>query len=182
MAEVGIQPLSFKGFIVYLAVGLVLLIFQTTISPWLGPWGYAPDFTLLLIINLGLIAPLVKGALLVALLGFLKDASGGGSLGLNPFIFLLIFLAIGQVRQNLDPKTPGYLLLFIFVFALAGAGLAWFLVYILGEPLNFISSCRSGPFSVCLISAVGTALVGPIFFWAFDRLQPMIEAAPEEET
>jgi len=174
--------LPFKGFVVYLAVGLILLVFQTTISPWLLPWGYYPDLTLLLIINLGLIAPLLKGAVLAAVLGFLKDAAGGGTLGLTPFVFFLIFLAIRYARQNLDPKTPGYLMLFIFVFSLAGGGLTWFLIYILGEPLDFLSLCRSGPLSVYLISTVVTTLVGPIFFWVFDHLRTMTGVAPEEET
>lgn len=165
-----------------MVAGLVVQILQTTIQPWVIPWGHGPDLSIILVVYLGLKAPLTSGAFLVTALGFLKDGGGGGILGINPGIFLLVFLAAALVRQRLDPNALWHLALFVLAFSVFAGVLAWGSFCLLGGSVDLISFSWSSPAVVYLVSALITALLGPPLFGLLDLLRPKAEPRPERET
>ena len=179
--DVRIQPLSFKGGMFFFITGFIMLIFQTTILGWIDPVGYGPDLCLILVLYLGFNAPLISGAVLVTALGFLKDATGGGAFGLHSCVFLVLFLLAGQLRGKIDPIAPWYQVIFILVFTVLSGGLVFLMLYLLGCSLPDLAGLWPDPGLICLISAVLTALVGPILFWLLGLAQPLLGPWPEEE-
>lgn len=163
-----------------MVIGLIVQILQTTIQPWMIPWGHGPDLSIILVVYLGLKAPLTSGAVLVTALGFLKDG-GGGIMGVNPGIFLLVFLAAALARQRLDPNAPWHLMMFILAFSVVAGVLAWGSFYLLGGTVDSISFSWFSPAVVYLVSALTTALLGPPLFHLLDLLRPKIEPQPERE-
>lgn len=164
-----------------MVIGLGVQILQTTIQPWVIPWGHGPDLSIILVVYLGLKAPLTSGAFLVTALGFLKDG-GGGIMGLNPGIFLLVFLAAALARRRLDPNAPWHLMLVFLAFSVLAGALAWGYFYLLGGTVDLISFSWSGPAVVYSVSALATALLGPPLFRLLDLLRPKVEPRPERET
>ena len=75
---------------VYFGCGLVFLLLQATVIPWLLPSYLKPDLLLILLIYLGLNENFRSGALLAYLLGCLLDVFAGHYFGLNGFVFLRI--------------------------------------------------------------------------------------------
>ncbi|MBU2550356.1 MAG: rod shape-determining protein MreD [Proteobacteria bacterium] len=180
--DVRIQPLSIKGWLYCLLTGFIVLLFQGSIEGWLIPDGFGPDLSLILVLYLGLFAPLHSGALIVTALGFFKDVSGGGAFGVHPGIFLVIFLLEGQLRQKIDPAAPWYQMLYIGAFTLVSGSMVWLSFYLLGGPSPAPPETFSNPMFAYLLSCLLTAGVGPIFFWLFDLIVPWFGLRTEAES
>lgn len=179
--EVRIKPLFFKGVLFFLITGLVLLLFQTIVQSWMAPNAYGPDLYIILIVYLGLNAPLTTGVILVAALGFLKDAASAGLLGFNPVLFLIVFLMASRIRQKLDPSAPGYLFILVFLFSLWAGLLNWAALYFFnGYPL-LLPDSFSNPAVSYLVSVLLTAFVGPFFFGLLDLLRPLVTDSSEQD-
>ncbi|MEW6261527.1 MAG: rod shape-determining protein MreD [Thermodesulfobacteriota bacterium] len=175
-------PLSWKGELFFSGVGVFLLMFQTTIQGWIDPWGFGPDLCLAVVIYTGLYTPLAASAALAVGLGFLKDATSGGVFGFYPGLFLIVSLAAGLARRKLDPAAPWYQVLIVFIFVLGAGGLTLAGLQFFGRPYNFLPSSWYSPAAALLISAVATALVGPLLFWMLDRVKPRTPADSGEES
>ena len=160
---------------------MAVLLFQTTVQAWIAPWGFAPDLYIILIIYLGLNAPVTTGAILVTALGFLKDATGGGVLGFYPGIFLIIFIVAGQARQKLDPAAPWYLIVFIFAFSIWAGILAWVGFYFFSGLLGHLPESWYSPPMVYVVSSIFTAVIGPPVFWLLNILKPLVGPPAEHE-
>lgn len=163
-----LRPLSFRGLVFFTLMGLVLLLWQNAIQPWLDPVGYGPDLFLVWVLYFGLNAPLASGAAIVTLLGFLNDAAGGRLFGLSPLIFMIIMFICHAVRQKIDPIPPWYLILFILGFVIVANGLTWLFLHILDKSFPLTPESFTSPTVVFFISAVMTSLVGPLLFYMMD--------------
>lgn len=163
-----IRPLSFRGLVFFALIGLVLLVWQNAVQPWLDPVGYGPDLLLVWVLYFGLNAPLASGAAIVTVLGFLNDASGGRLFGLSPLIFMIIMFICHAVRQKIDPIAPWYLILFILGFVIVANGLALLFLHILDKSFPLTPETLTSPTVVFFISAIMTSLVGPLLFYIMD--------------
>ena len=76
--------------LIYFGCGLLFLLLQSTVIPWLLPAYLKPDLLLILLIYLGLNENFRSGAFLAYLLGCLLDVFAGHYLGLYGFVFLTL--------------------------------------------------------------------------------------------
>lgn len=86
--------------------GLVLaVVLQTSVLPVHVADAFKPDLLLVAMVYLALRGPVASGALLVWILGLLKDIFSGLYLGLNAFSFLIIFIVIKNISDLLYAES-----------------------------------------------------------------------------
>lgn len=113
---------------IFFALGIILLILQTTLLQVLPEWVGKPDILFILIVFIAVRMDVFKGAVLVLLFGLLMDIFSGIYLGLHPVIYLMLFftlngvtrhLAINETVHQVPIVTISYLLTCsgIFIFA-----------------------------------------------------------------
>jgi rod shape-determining protein MreD len=118
--------------IIFLILGILLLVLQTTFLQLLPPWLGKPDMLFLLIVYISCQSEIVLGAVVVLLLGLLMDVFSGVFLGLYPVIYLLVFaffkgisrrIAINQFAYQVPLALITYLFvnigMFLFSYSLA---------------------------------------------------------------
>jgi rod shape-determining protein MreD len=150
------------------AVGLGFLLWQTAVQPHYDPRGYGPDLFLLVIIYLGLKAPVTGGASLAVFLGLCGDAAGGGVFGFSSGLHLIMVLGLALIRQQADPTAPLYLPFFLLLFTLGAYAFSFLGLVMLDRPLPLFPTSASSPAVTSLVSAAATALFGSLAFWVFD--------------
>lgn len=99
---------------VYFLFGLVFMLLQTTIIPWVLPAFLKPDMLLILVIYISLSEPLLRGALLTYFLGILHDVFAGAYLGLYGLVFLILFIACRTAMRWFDTENAPLLLALVF--------------------------------------------------------------------
>jgi rod shape-determining protein MreD len=180
--EVRVESWNYRTILLFAAIGMVFLVLQTTIGIWAGPSGHGPEFLIVLVIFLGLRAPLTRGAILSAGFGFFRDAAAGGIFGLSAGIFFVIFLVTHRARQRLDPTAPWYLAIFIFLTTLAAGGLSLLMLHLFGWGPPLWSLSYYGPAASLIKSSLFTTLVGLPLFWACRLIATRPEERPEQKT
>ena len=118
--------------VIFLSLGILILVVQTTFLQLLPAWLGKPDIFFLLIIYIACQADILRGAAVVLLLGFLMDVFSGVFLGLYPVTYLLVFafikgisrqIAINEFAYQVPLAVISYLFvsiaMFLFSFSLA---------------------------------------------------------------
>ena len=118
--------------IIFLILGILILVLQTTFLQLLPPWLGKPDILFLLIVYISCQSDILRGSVLILLLGLLMDVFSGVFLGLYPVIYLLVFafikgisrkIAINEFAYQVPLAVISYLFvsigMFLFSFSLA---------------------------------------------------------------
>jgi hypothetical protein len=150
---------------VFLALGLagvVAVLLQTTVLPWLLPPRMGPDLTVALAVYLGSRHQSVGGVLGVFLLGYFVDAFSGLVPAAHAFALVAVYAFVYVVARNVWMRgvLPIMLIAFLaaWVDALALAGVR----ALVADPADvWHHVVRSG-----LVEAGTTALVAPAVFAA----------------
>lgn len=109
----------------FFALGVLLLVAQTTFFPAMPSWIGNPDLLFILVIFVALRLPIFQGGALILLFGLLMDIFSGIFLGLYPLIYLAVFtvvrliaghLAIGEVTLQIPLVVACYLFMSSVVF------------------------------------------------------------------
>lgn len=87
--------------VIFLAIGTLCLILQTTVLHDLPAWMGQPDLLFLLIVFAATHLDLFRGAVLALLLGLLMDIFSGIFLGLYPLTYLLVFFLLKASTRHL---------------------------------------------------------------------------------
>lgn len=159
-----------KGLILYLVVGLVFVLLQTTLLPrFLAP-EFRPNLLLILIIFLGLSESYLRAAFMTLLLGALQDCFSGMTLGLYATVQLAVFLVVRLMLDHLNIESRPLLLGLIAMGTLLQAALLGFLLTTLADV---------GPVLVILLSNLPTKilsnlLAGWVLLAFFLRAQPFL--------
>jgi len=116
------KPNVFRSvdFLKVVVLGLLLVAFQSCIAAWIGLPGYNVEWVLILAIYVALRTPLWTAALAAFVLGFLRDAVGGGLLGLYQFTLVLLVWLFYPYRARLNFFTPLTLIPLVFILGLGG--------------------------------------------------------------
>ena len=93
---------------IFLILGILILVLQTTFLQLLPPWLGKPDILFLLIVYIACQADILRGAIIVVLLGLLMDAFSGVFLGLYPVIYLLVFAFIKGISRQISINEFAY--------------------------------------------------------------------------
>lgn len=119
--------------LIYFGCGLVFLLLQSTLIPWLLPAYLRPSLLLILLIYLGLNEQFRSGALLAYLLGCLLDVFSGHFLGLYGFVFLTIFFLTRIAVRWFNTESSMLLVTMVFWGTLAEGGLVIFALTLFAE-------------------------------------------------
>jgi rod shape-determining protein MreD len=103
-----------KRVVAYLFLGVVFVLFQTTLLSRLLPFQTKPDLLLILIVYLGLTENFLRGSFLAYLFGCLLDVFSGSYLGLCGLTFLVIFLAVRGTASHFNTESSLLLLFMVF--------------------------------------------------------------------
>jgi rod shape-determining protein MreD len=111
--------------LIFLILGILVLVVQTTFLQLLPAWLGQPDILFLLIVYIACQKEILAGAVIILLLGLLMDVFSGVYLGLYPVIYLLVFafikgvsrkIAINQFAYQVPLAVISFLLVSIFMF------------------------------------------------------------------
>ena len=114
--------------VIFLLLGILLLVLQTTFLQLLPAWLGKPDILFLLIVYVSCQPEGVRGAVVVLLLGLFMDVFSGVFLGLYPVIYLLVFafikgisrrIAIDEITYQVPLAVISYLFVSIAMFLLS---------------------------------------------------------------
>ena len=151
-----------KRILFFLALGILILTFQTTLLGLVPIQRIRPDFMLIFTLYLGFSSPPVLGAILAFFMGYFVDLFSGNTFGLYAFSRPLLFYGAYLFKSKF--YVEGYPSQFIFVFLAASleGGLVLLLFVLLNpDPLfHFYPSFALSLFP----QAAFTALITPLFF------------------
>jgi len=94
--------------IIFLILGILVLVVQTTFLQLLPAWLGNPDILFLLIVYIACQTEILQGAVLILLLGLLMDVFSGIFLGLYPVIYLLVFAFIKGISRRISINEFAY--------------------------------------------------------------------------
>lgn len=118
---------------VYFLLGLICMLLQTTIVPWLIPSLFKPDLLLVLIVYVSLSEGIVQGAILSYILGSLHDVFAGAYIGLYGLVFLLLFLSAKAAMRWFDTESATLLLSLVYFGTLIKGGIVLFAIVVFAD-------------------------------------------------
>jgi len=155
----------------FFALGVILVLLQTTLLHLLPLGPIVPDFVLVLCVYWGLYHPTVGAVLASFLLGYSVDVVSSPILGLNSFALSVVFLAVHLGSRTIwlhDPMTSAIVVL---VASLVKGGT---LVLISSLFLN-VESYWVGAVVYMIIEALVAAALAPFVFAFLRRSQVYLE-------
>jgi len=149
-------------FLLFFAVGVLLLLLQTTFLHLLP---VVPDLVLVLCVYLGLHHPTVGAALGSFLLGYSIDVVSSRMLGLNAFAMSLVFFAVYLSSRSIWLHHPVVSSLVVFLAALVkGAALVLAWVVFLSVESFWMGAAR-----YIITEALTAAVLAPLVFYLLRR-------------
>ena len=94
--------------IIFLILGILILVLQTTFLQLLPVWLGKPDILFLLIIYISCQSDVIRGSVVILLLGVLMDVFSGVFLGLYPVVYLLVFAFIRGISRRVAINQFAY--------------------------------------------------------------------------
>lgn len=94
--------------IIFLVLGILILVVETTFLQLLPAWLGKPDILFLLIVYLSCQSEILRGVVLILLLGLLMDVFSGIYLGFYPVIYLLVFAFIKGISRRVAINEFAY--------------------------------------------------------------------------
>lgn len=122
-----------KRLLLIFLAGLVAVVLQGTVLPYLVVPAWRPDILLLLVLVAGLIEDLPRAVVAALLLGALQDSFCGHSLGLYVSVYLLLVFAAHLLSAHLNVDSIPLLILLIVGGTLVGNLLVVFFLMTLAD-------------------------------------------------
>ncbi len=157
--------------LLFFAVGLILVLLQTTLLHLLPLGPIVPDFVLVLCVYWGLYHPTVGAVLASFLLGYSVDVVSSPILGLNAFAMSMVFLAVHLSSRSIwlyDPMSSAIVVLLASL--VKGAALAVLSAVFLSVETFWISASR-----YIIMEALIAAALAPFVFALLRRGQSYVE-------
>lgn len=119
--------------VVFLIIGALLLVLQTSLIPMLPAWLGKPEFLFLLIVFIPSRMGVIPGASVAFLLGILSDVYSGIYLGLFPITYLLIFFILKGIYRFVAVNETFYQAPIVAVTYLLTCGGIFIAAMLLGD-------------------------------------------------
>ncbi len=155
-----------KGFLLFLLIGWLLLILQTTLLKFLSLGVVLPNLVLLTVLYLGLFHRFHRGCALTFFLGYLMDLFSGGPTGLYIFLYLGSFSLAQMIREMFYLKSRLFQIIFILIFSLGNDFFLFLLFWVFSSPVNFSPSLLKW----IILQGIYNASVGPFLFLLLERV------------
>ena len=151
--------------IIFLLLGIFTLLLQTTFLQLLPAWLGKPDILFLLIVYISCRADVLRGAVVILILGLFMDVFSGVFLGLYPVIYLLVFAFIKGISMQVAINE--------FAYQVPLAVISYLLVSIGMFLFSFILAPDSPPqwsWGIVLLQLLMLAVIGTPVFGIFDMI------------
>ena len=163
-----------KLFSIFLAVGFLAVLFQTTLLHLLPLGGVVPDLVLVLCVYLGLNHPTVGSVLGAFILGYSVDVFSSPVTGPHAFALSLVFLVVTVSSHWVWVRSP-----------LLSSAVVFFASWIKGTALILLGNlflARNGlEFAGFLrhifFDSLAAALLAPIVFFGLSRVKTYLEGS-----
>jgi rod shape-determining protein MreD len=150
---------------IFLILGILILVLQTTFLQLLPAWLGKPDILFLLIVYVACQADILRGAFIVLLLGVLMDAFSGVFLGLYPVIYLLVFAFIKGISRQIAINEFAYQVpLAVISYLFVSIGMFLFAFFLAPD------SPPQWSWGVILLQLLILAVIGTPIFGIFDSI------------
>ena len=150
----------FTDFIKVIALGLALVIVQSSLVGWFGLDGFGPEWTLVLAVYVCLRAELWVAIVCALILGLFRDAMAGWLWGFYPLTFIMIVWMFYPLRTRFNFFYALTLIPLIFILCLGGYLFVMTpLMVLLGWPGSDFN-----PLPSFISSSVLAALTAPFIF------------------
>ena len=157
--------------LLFFAVGLILVLLQTTLLHLLPLGPIVPDFVLVLCVYWALYHPTVGAVLASFVLGYSVDVVSSPILGLNAFAMSMVFLVVHLSSRSIwlhDPMASAIVVLLASL--VKGAALALLSAVFLSVEGFWIGASR-----YIIMEALIAAALAPIVFALLRRGQSYVE-------
>ncbi|HBO83845.1 MAG TPA: rod shape-determining protein MreD [Deltaproteobacteria bacterium] len=154
-----------KTFVVYLIIGIIFQILNTTLLQAILPYNFLPDFMLVLVFYLGFHRRSVEGVITSFSLGFITDTFSGGVMGITSFGLVSVFVLTYALSRKMTADALPVKIGGTFIMALLKAGL----IYIVLRAILFGRDTQF--YTLAIPSALSTALLSPFVFSLLDRVE-----------
>ena len=163
-------------------LGFTLLITQAAVGVLMPLDEWAPNLLLPIVIYLGVShdVPVVRGAALSFLLGYLLDSFCGSPMGLQTFVMVASYLIARGAGLNLFMRGPPLQIVTTFVFGLIAGGSILALRAIFEPPAPFPLDGATDTVVAVLLGASVTALLAPPLFATIRRVDGLATRRREE--
>jgi rod shape-determining protein MreD len=161
-----------KVFLLFLAVGFILVLLQTTLLHQLHLGPFVPDLTLVLCVYLGLHHHTVGAVVGSFMLGYSVDVFSSRELGINCFAMSLVFLTVYLSSRFVWVNNPLLSAPVVFVASwvkLASLTIVWTL-FLTMDGLGI------GGLKYAFLDALLAAVLAPAMFSLLRRSQSYIES------
>ncbi|MBI4495359.1 MAG: hypothetical protein HY697_00330 [Deltaproteobacteria bacterium] len=156
-------------FLVFLLSAYLLLLLQTTLISHLLPGWLRPDPMIPLVTYLGVVFPMLRGALLVMACGLLLDTFSGAPFGLFMFAYLCLFFFLKSLSRFL---ILGGSLRFLATLVIASAGLQALLFLLLSAVLSIPGNSPFSGARQVLLPLLATGALGCPLLRIFRHIDP----------
>jgi rod shape-determining protein MreD len=151
--------------VIFLLLGILIIIVETTFLQFMPVWLGKPDILFLLIVYISCQAEIIRGLAVILLLGLLMDVFSGVYLGFYPVIYLLVFAFIKGISRKIAINEFAYQVpLAIISYLLVSIGM-------------FVFSYSQGPeelyqwsWGTVILQLLMLAVIGAPVFGVFDAI------------
>lgn len=154
-----------KRFLIYLTIGIISLILNTTLLQPILPQGILPDFILIMVCYLGFHRRSIEGVVTSFFLGFVTDTFLSGVIGTTSFGLIFVFAITNMLSKKMTLDAVPIKVGGTFIMALLKANLVY-------AVLRILLFDKDVPFYAFAVpTAITTALVSPLVFNLLDRIE-----------
>jgi len=151
--------------IIFLILGILILVVETTFLQLLPAWLGKPDILFLLIVYIACQAEILRGAVVILLLGVLMDVFSGVFLGFYPVIYLLVFAFIKGISRRVNINEFAYQVpVAVVSYLLVSIG-----VFLFSYPLAS-DAPPQWSWGMILLQLLVLAIIGAPVFGIFDAI------------
>jgi rod shape-determining protein MreD len=154
--------------VIFLVLGIFILVLQTTFLQLFPAWLGKPDILFLLIVYIACQGDILRGAVVVLLLGLLMDVFSGIYLGLYPVIYLLVFAFIKGIASQIAINEFAYQVPLAVISYLLVGTMMFVFSYFLGP-----DALPQWPWGAVLLQLLILAVIGTPVFAFFDAIMKL---------
>jgi len=153
--------------------GFCLLLLQAGLATLVSMQSFAPNLMLPIALALGTApeVPLVKGATVCFILGYLFDAFCGNPLGLQTFVLVATYMLARGASVRLLPHGAMFIALFALLMSVVSGFAVLALRALFEKKSEILTFDIRGTLLVVLQSALATALLAPAVFAGVHRIE-----------
>lgn len=151
----------------FFCILLSISLFQSTLMHWINIGSATPDLYFPLVIFYSFLADMKRNTITNWFVGMSKDLFSEGSFGVNSVFFVAMGFFVWSIRGILFRGHLVTQVLVTFIFSCI-----YNILYAAHTTLSFHSLSLSATIWTIFICSLYTAMIVPVLFWIFSKLQP----------